>query len=266
MRWKNLLITTLMSLTFIASLPNLFAQDGIIEFSYDFSNLSGLQLNNATASIHGGNPIFSNGSYVLRLTNGSRQAGSAFLSQPVLLRNPITLLPDESFRSFFQFRISDSQGISDSDGVGGDGFVFVIQSIRNNIVGSSGGYLGYSGINPSIGIEFDTYGNSWDGPLTYGSYYLNISRNGFLPYNTTMDILPDEELDLGNIRLIEMEMEYEEEEEPEDNKERSNIKIGCLVSMTLIVLIVLVYLFIISKNEKDLPEADWEGRRSGQEE
>ncbi|WP_287630137.1 MULTISPECIES: Calx-beta domain-containing protein [unclassified Microcystis] len=89
---------------------------------------------------------------VLRLTDGLSQSGSAFLTNRISLEN------NASFSTAFQFQISNPQGIADNDGQGADGLVFVVQTVANN-TGGSGGGIGYSGINPSLGIEFDTYNN-----------------------------------------------------------------------------------------------------------
>ncbi len=115
----------------------------------DFSSVSGLTLNGATAGL---NP---NGDDVLRLTAGLGQSGSAFSTSTINLN-------DTSFSTKFAFRITNPMGISDSDGQGADGLVFVVQTVANN-VGGSGGGIGYAGISNSVGIEFDTWNNgSWD--------------------------------------------------------------------------------------------------------
>ena len=92
-------------------------------------------------------------SSVLRLTNDYWQSGSAFLTNTIALSN------NTSFNSYFQFQITNSDGIGDDDGAGADGLVFIIQTIANN-AGSVGGGIGYEGINKSLGIEFDTFYNS----------------------------------------------------------------------------------------------------------
>jgi Legume lectin domain len=117
----------------------------------DFSNLSDFQQNGATAAI--ADPVTDNfGRPVLRLTNALGQSGSAFLT------NTINLANQASFSTFFTFRISNPLGISDSDGQGADGIVFVVQTVSNT-AGGSGGGIGYSGITRSVGIEFDTWDN-----------------------------------------------------------------------------------------------------------
>jgi len=130
----------------------------VISFN-DFSDVSGLQLNGSATQA--GN--------VLRLTNNLNQGGSAFLT------SPISLAADASFSSFFQFRISNPIGISDGDGQGADGLVFVVQTVANN-VGGFGGGIGYNGIPKSVGVEFDTWNNGgWD---DNNGNHVGINLNG----------------------------------------------------------------------------------------
>lgn len=124
----------------------------------DFSDLSAFQQNGATAAI--ADPVIdSHGRSVLRLTNALSQSGSAFLL------NPIDLANQASFSTFFKFNISNPMGISDGDGQGADGIVFVVQTVSNT-AGGSGGGIGYLGIEKSLGVEFDTWDNGlqWNDP------------------------------------------------------------------------------------------------------
>jgi len=117
----------------------------------DFSDLSAFQQNGATAAI--ADPVVDGlGRSVLRLTNDLSQSGSAFLT------SPISLASNVSFSTAFTFRISDPQGISDSDGQGADGIVFVVQTVSNT-AGGAGGGIGYLGIPNSVGVELDTWNN-----------------------------------------------------------------------------------------------------------
>ena len=126
------------------------ASAGLITYG-DFSDLSAFQQNGSTATI--ADPVTdANGRKVLRLTNSLSQAGSAFLT------NAISLANQASFSTFFTFNISNPLGISDSDGQGADGIVFVVQTVSNT-AGGGGGGIGYLGINNSLGIEFDTWDN-----------------------------------------------------------------------------------------------------------
>lgn len=135
----------------------------------DFSDPSSLQLHvNAAAPVTSEN--------VLRLVPAAQnQLGAAFLTSPVSLGS------GASFSSVFQFRISNSGGIADTDGAGGDGIVFVVQGLGSNIYGSNySGGMGYSGITNSIGIEFDTWNNTQTGSAYDGNNgnHIGLDLNG----------------------------------------------------------------------------------------
>lgn len=123
------------------------ASAGIISAQTDFSDVSAWQLNGTAAQ--SGNR--------LALTTTTSQSGTAFLQQGINLNN------DVSFSAFFTFEISNPSGSVDNDGqVGADGLAFVVQTNSNN-VGTSGGGIGYQGIQNSVTVEFDTWDNgSWD--------------------------------------------------------------------------------------------------------
>lgn len=109
----------------------------------DFSSVQGLQLNGVAAQV----------GTELRLSDAAAfTSGSAFTTASIALGNL------DSFSTYFQFRITNPGGIADEDGAGADGLVFVIQTVSNN-VGGNGAGIGYAGIAPSLGIEFDTYNN-----------------------------------------------------------------------------------------------------------
>lgn len=113
-----------------------------VSFS-DFSDVSAWQLNGNAAQA---------GS-VLRLTPSALfQTGSAFLT------DPISLLDENSFSTFFQFQFSNSDGSGDPDGTGGDGIVFTLQTVSNT-AGNPGQGIGFEGLPNSFGVEFDTINN-----------------------------------------------------------------------------------------------------------
>ena len=64
---------------------------------------------------------------------------------------------------------------------GADGIAFVLQPISTSL-GSSGGGLGYAGINPSFSVEFDTWQNSQYADPTYD--HIAIQKNGILNHQT----------------------------------------------------------------------------------
>ncbi|MCB9235166.1 MAG: gliding motility-associated C-terminal domain-containing protein [Bacteroidia bacterium] len=78
--------------------------------------------------------------------NLGTQAGSIFWNTQISL--------NQDFDLSFQIFLGCNNG-------GADGAAFVLQPVSNS-VGSSGGGLGYLGINPSFAVEFDTWQNATD--------------------------------------------------------------------------------------------------------
>jgi glucose/arabinose dehydrogenase len=122
----------------------------------NFSDLSALQLN--------GNALGSGSSLRITPDIGSAR-GSAFT------KTAIALAPNVSLNTQFQFQLGGSQGTN-----GADGFAFVIQGNSPTALGATGGNLGYSGINNSLAIEFDTYQNPEYGDVN--NNHIGILRNG----------------------------------------------------------------------------------------
>lgn len=143
----------------------------------DFADISKLQLNRdaSVASTFDGS--------VLRLAKAQIGTwGSAFTKTQLYAGN---------FSTAFRFRLGDRGGL----GGGADGFVFVIQSSSSTSLGRSGGFLGYSEIDKSIGIEFDTFanGSGFNDP-SIGSNHIGIDINGKFnsgPGADTVNIQPD---------------------------------------------------------------------------
>ena len=80
--------------------------------------------------------------------------------------------------------------------------MFVLQYISNYLVGNSGEGVGYSGIAPSFGIEFDTYYNSFDPTYNDHISFLNNGRAADGLYNLH-DSLPNiENGKVHNVRII----------------------------------------------------------------
>ena len=63
------------------------------------------------------------------------------------------------------FELSFSMNFGTFDGTGADGMVFVLQDVGTDALGENGGALGFSGFDPSFGIEFDTWQNGQFGDL-----------------------------------------------------------------------------------------------------
>jgi len=134
-----------------------YAASGIGYFEYpygDFNDRSQLQINDNSK-----NPTVlpQDGSSLLLTDRENFQARSVFRTEAIPLSN------NYEFKTKFAFRIdrpNAEHGMQDQDirNDGADGIVFVIQT-NSNTAGSAGGGIGYYGIDNSIGIEFDTWGN-----------------------------------------------------------------------------------------------------------
>jgi hypothetical protein len=132
----------------------------------DFSDYSQFTIN---GSARGGISA-DDGHKVLRLTPAARgQGGSAFLTKRV------SLVGGRSFSSYFSFQMSHQGG--DYGINGADGLVFVVQTKANN-VGSTGGGIGYQGISPSLGVEFDTWLNDESYAQDPNGNHIGINLNG----------------------------------------------------------------------------------------
>ncbi|MEN6411807.1 MAG: hypothetical protein ABFC84_03450 [Veillonellales bacterium] len=105
----------------------------------DFSDASLLQLNGSAASQ----------SRQLVLTSDT-----AWLKGSAFYMNSIPLPSRMSFSTFFTFNIIRSAFDH------GDGMTLTIQGQSQTALGALGGALGYSGIRPSIAVEFDTARNA----------------------------------------------------------------------------------------------------------
>jgi len=118
------------------------AQCQTIDFSKGFTN-SGLSLN-------GGATITNN---LLQLTDGGLfEARSAFYT---------TAVPVANFTTDFTFQLLNPLA---------DGITFTIQSNNPQIVGQSGGGLGYAGIPHSIALKMDLFDNAGEGFDSTGLY------------------------------------------------------------------------------------------------
>ena len=128
----------------------------------DFASTAGLNLNGSAASVNS----------ALRLTPATNnRAGSAFYNAPL----PVGA--DTSFQSSFEFRINGGQGSG-----GADGMTFVMQNASggSSTIGGGAGGVGYSGIDNSLAIEFDTYQNAQDVNANHVSILVNGSLSGSL--------------------------------------------------------------------------------------
>lgn len=77
------------------------------------------------------------------------------------------------------FEINFSLNFGDLDASGADGMYFVLQPVGTGL-GDAGGGMGYLGITPSLGIEFDTYQNGGYGDPAFD--HVAIQYNGDLDH------------------------------------------------------------------------------------
>jgi len=150
-----------------------------VYFNYaDFSDVSDFLLIKQAQGIYD-NVNYSPGRHVLRLTRTTGDTlGVAWL------QDRITLAPDYSFSTTFLFRMFS--------GSGGDGFTFVVQTLKvdETMWGGGGGNLGYgydesegqTRIAPSVAVEFDTWSNYWF-PTNRPPYDPNIGGDNHMDIN-----------------------------------------------------------------------------------
>lgn len=99
---------------------------------------------------------------------GLFQNGAIWYNQSIDLNDPFTLQYTANF------------GPNDD---GADGMVFVLQQVGNEILGEPGGGIGFSGFQPSLGIEFDTYQNFENADPVFD--HLSVLRNGNVNHGST---------------------------------------------------------------------------------
>lgn len=119
---------------------------------------------NAQFNLNGNAVSLGGGCY--RLTQAfNSQVGTAWAPALISLNNPFDL----------QFDIY--LGCNNN---GADGLVFGLQSVSTS-AGGGGSGIGYGGITPSIGVEFDTYQNGFDPAFDHCA----ILKNGNVNHSTT---------------------------------------------------------------------------------
>ncbi len=133
-----------------------------------FNSTAGLTLNGTASTA-----VTTDGT-VLRLTPANQWAsGSSFSTTPV---------STSQFTSIFSFRITGNGGniLSPNTSNGADGLVFVVQNVANN-VGGAGGDLGFKGLAPSVGVEFDAFHNPENADQSQS--HVAIDLNGSVFHN-----------------------------------------------------------------------------------
>ena len=114
-----------------------------------------------------------------QLANSCYQLTPPFTNQSGSIWNVNQINLNESFYAQVQVQL----GCTDVNGA--DGIVFAFQPISTS-VGSLGGGLGFEGISPSIGIEFDTYTNGiYDDPI---EDHIAILANGNMDHGSITNL------------------------------------------------------------------------------
>ena len=105
---------------------------------------------------------------------------------------------EEKINLLESFEVKMNLNFGDKQGNGADGILFGLQPVSTSI-GQAGEGLGFQGVSPSVGIEFDTYQNpNLDDP-TFD--HLAISKNGNLDHGGTANLAGPVQADAadGNI-------------------------------------------------------------------
>ncbi len=158
-----------------------------INFS-DFSDISNLSLNGDTIQVDN----------FLRLVPSAVSTGSNFSTGSVFLTNPISIDTDTSFNTQFEVQITNVNG-------GGDGFVFMLHNDAemNRALGGTGNNLGYSGIAPSVAIQFDTFQNTVDFDPDNNHVGLNLDGSNISEVTATP------EFDLSSSSPVNVWIDYD---------------------------------------------------------
>lgn len=130
----------------------------------DFTDSSALTLNGAAATVDNG---VDPGRVVRLVPVSFNNAGSAFNTAAVCV---------SAFSTHFEFRITGAGPLGSPDGsgeIGADGLAMTIAA-GPAALGGGGGGLGYSGLTPSVVVEFDTWLNGFDP----SSNHVGINING----------------------------------------------------------------------------------------
>lgn len=83
------------------------------------------------------------------------------------------------------FDINFGINLGDLDVNGADGIYFVLQPVSTGL-GATGGGMGYEGISPSVGVEFDTYQNGIYGDPAYD--HIAIQSDGVLDHASAYNL------------------------------------------------------------------------------
>jgi gliding motility-associated-like protein len=102
----------------------------------------------------------------------------------------------QNLNNSFDFKFDIYLGTNDANGA--DGIAFILQPVSTSL-GSSGGGLGYQGINPSVGVLIDTWQNTDVGDPNYD--YISIQKNGNVNHNLMQDLAVPVQASATNINI-----------------------------------------------------------------
>jgi hypothetical protein len=135
-----------------------------------------IDLTNTSSTVVSGTAAIGSGEIDLTLATRDA-AGAAFLPSPYVLT------ATTRFSVEFSFRCSSTSGQA------GDGIALVWQNDPRGsaALGEAGGGLGYGGITPSVDVEFDVFGNSYDPggneiTITVDGNYMTYTAHAPAPY------------------------------------------------------------------------------------
>lgn len=92
---------------------------------------------------------------------------------------PINLMQPQDIQVSFYLGNNDA---------GADGMAFVMRDTSEAPLGNPGGAFGYGGLNPSLGVEFDTYANVATNDPTFD--HMSLSSNGIVDHNAGFMLTP----------------------------------------------------------------------------
>ena len=143
-----------------------------------------------------GMAFYSSGGVYLT-TNGEGQAGAFFSRNRIYMNNASTA----GFSTYFQMYQGGGHDKYQGQPRFGDGFTFII-SKDVNVLGGTGGSIGYGGINNSVAIMFDTFNNGYQPPVcvslgynggqgscTYVGGYFDLDVHAWVDYSRETGVM-----------------------------------------------------------------------------
>ena len=131
----------------------------------------------AQYTLQGDAVAFDDNCYQLTADLGS-QVGAVWYDETIDLEQP--------FNVQFNMNFGTNDGSGGSGNTGADGMVFVLQTVGPTAIGEIGQGIGFQGLLPSLGVEFDTYRNPDIGDLSQD--HIGIISDGNVDHTATTAI------------------------------------------------------------------------------